>query len=105
MAETQSCTLRRALSIPWYIAACCTTPVARREKRRGPTPIRSRCSTNSTSHPATTPSTVPHVMIYNRDGKVLASDDGPDKDGLHLLYDWMNAELNRSDQDRYASAG
>lgn len=39
---------------------------------------------------------VPHVMIYNRHGKLIAGDDGKDKAGLKLLYEWMNAESRRS---------
>jgi len=35
---------------------------------------------------------VPHVLIYDAEGNLLAADDGRDKDGLELLYDWMNAE-------------
>lgn len=47
---------------------------------------------------------VPHVMLYSGQGKLLAGDDGQSKAGLDLLYKWMNIELNRTDQERYASA-
>jgi hypothetical protein len=38
---------------------------------------------------------VPHVVLVSADGDVIARDDGRDKEGLQLLYDWMNAELRR----------
>jgi len=41
---------------------------------------------------------VPHVVLFDADGKVLAQDSASDKAGLELLYEWMNAELKRSRQ-------
>lgn len=49
--------------------------------------------------------TVPHVVIYGADGKLLARDDGREKDALELLCEWVNTELRRSDEQRYASRG
>ena len=39
---------------------------------------------------------VPHVVIFDAEGNVLARDDGQNKGGLELLYTWMNAELVRN---------
>ncbi len=39
---------------------------------------------------------VPHVVLFDAEGTVLARDDGHDKAGLELLYKWMNAELLRT---------
>ncbi len=36
---------------------------------------------------------VPHVIIFDPRGKVVAQDTGHDKAGLELLNDWMYAEL------------
>ena len=41
---------------------------------------------------------VPHVLIFDADGDLLAADDGKDKAALKLLYEWMNAELKRDRQ-------
>ena len=41
---------------------------------------------------------VPHVLIFDADGDLLAGDDGKDKAGLKLLYEWMNAEIKRDRQ-------
>jgi hypothetical protein len=49
--------------------------------------------------------TVPHVVIYGSDGKLIARDDGREKEALELLCEWVNTELRRSDADRYASRG
>jgi len=38
---------------------------------------------------------VPHVVLFDAEGKTLAEDNGSDKAGLKLLYEWMNAELKR----------
>ena len=35
----------------------------------------------------------PHVMIYGLDGSAIAVDEGLDKQGFTLLYEWMNKEL------------
>ena len=48
---------------------------------------------------------IPHVAIYNGSGDLLVADDGRDKAGLKLLCKWMNAELNRPRNRRYARAG
>jgi len=39
--------------------------------------------------------TVPHVIIYDADGKLLAQDSGSDKAGLDLLQEWMQEEARR----------
>jgi len=49
--------------------------------------------------------TVPHIVIYGADRELLARDDGQDKTGLELLCEWVNTELRRSDEQRYASRG
>ena len=36
---------------------------------------------------------VPHVMIYDSDGALLAGDTRSSKDGLELLVDWMQREV------------
>ncbi|MBL7221609.1 MAG: hypothetical protein ISS69_15975 [Phycisphaerae bacterium] len=36
---------------------------------------------------------VPHVMIYDSDGSLLARDTRNGKDGLNLLVDWINKEV------------
>ena len=36
---------------------------------------------------------VPHVMIYDSDGALLARDTRSSKDGLELLLEWMNKEV------------
>ena len=41
---------------------------------------------------------MPHVLIFDADGDLLAADDGKDKAALKLLYEWMNAELKRDRQ-------
>mgnify|MGYP001124569329 CR=1 FL=1 len=47
---------------------------------------------------------IPHVLIYDGDGGLVACDDGRDKDGLNLFCNWLNAELNRAQEDTYASS-
>jgi len=47
--------------------------------------------------------TVPHVMIYGPGGRLLAADDGRDKAGLTLLYEWINAEIRRDHESKLAS--
>lgn len=48
---------------------------------------------------------MPHVMIYDAEAHLVAGDEGRDKDGLELLYDWMNAEIEREYDESYAEAG
>ena len=36
---------------------------------------------------------VPHVMIYDSEGTLLAGDDRSSKGGLELLSDWINREI------------
>ena len=36
---------------------------------------------------------VPHVMIYDSDGTLLAGDNRSSKGGLELLSDWINREI------------
>jgi len=38
---------------------------------------------------------VPHILLFDADGNLLAEDDGRDKDGLKVLYKWLNAEIRR----------
>jgi len=38
---------------------------------------------------------IPHVLIYGPEGKLLEADDGRDKAGLELLYRWINSEFRR----------
>lgn len=40
--------------------------------------------------------TVPHILIFDAEGELLAEDRGRDKAGLKLLYEWINAELRRN---------
>ena len=40
--------------------------------------------------------TVPHILLFDAEGQLLAEDKGRDKAGLNLLYDWLNAELRLS---------
>jgi len=37
----------------------------------------------------------PHILIYDTQGKLVAGDAGTTKSGFKLLYDWMNAELEK----------
>ena len=41
---------------------------------------------------------VPHVVLFDAEGKVLAEDNSSGKAGLELLYEWMNAEMKRGRQ-------
>lgn len=45
--------------------------------------------------------TVPHIIIYGPNGKLIAEDNGRDKSGLEFLYDWMNDEINKDLKRRY----
>ena len=45
--------------------------------------------------------TVPHIIIYGPDGKLVAKDNGTDKSGLEFLYDWMNEEINKALRKQY----
>lgn len=38
----------------------------------------------------------PHIQIYDAQGELVAADEGNDKDGFDLLYEWMNAELSEA---------
>lgn len=38
---------------------------------------------------------VPHVLIYDGDGDLVAADDGRNKDGLNLLWRWMSTEIRK----------
>ena len=44
---------------------------------------------------------VPHIIIYGANGKLIAKDNGTDKSGLKFLYNWMNDEINKDLQRRY----
>jgi len=39
---------------------------------------------------------VPHIIIYDCNGSLVAQDRGSDKAGLELLYNWMKRELEKS---------
>jgi thiol-disulfide isomerase/thioredoxin len=39
---------------------------------------------------------IPHVVIYDADGNIAATDNGSDKSGLDALVNWINAEINKS---------
>jgi hypothetical protein len=39
---------------------------------------------------------VPHVVIYSAEGKLVAADHGDTKTGLHLLTDWINSEIQHT---------
>ena len=41
---------------------------------------------------------VPHILLFDADGNLLAEDIGRDKAGLKLLYEWLNAEIRRPRQ-------
>ena len=41
---------------------------------------------------------IPHVVIYSSGGKRIAADQGLDKQGLELLYGWMNTELQNKER-------
>ena len=47
---------------------------------------------------------VPHVMIYGPDGRLLDGDDGRDKTGLKRLHAWLTEELKRSHERANAAA-
>ena len=36
---------------------------------------------------------IPHILIYGPDGKLIAADEGEDKEGFDFLYKWMNHEI------------
>jgi len=38
---------------------------------------------------------VPHVLIYDGEGDLVAADDGLDKDGLNTLWRWMSTEIRK----------
>lgn len=37
----------------------------------------------------------PFIVIFGPDRKLILKDDGTDNRGVHLLYDWMNAEFQK----------
>lgn len=37
----------------------------------------------------------PHIYIFDALGNVIENDDGNNKDGFKLLYEWMDAELRK----------
>jgi len=39
--------------------------------------------------------TTPHVLIFDAEGRLLTQDQGNDKQGLKLLYKWMDAEVRK----------
>jgi len=43
---------------------------------------------------------VPHVIIYDADGELVAQDVGKEKDGLKLLNEWLNHELQQAYERR-----
>ena len=38
---------------------------------------------------------VPHVLIYDGEGDLVAADDGLDKAGLNLLWRWISTEIRK----------
>ena len=38
---------------------------------------------------------IPHILIYGPDGRLIAADDGEGKDGFEFLYKWMNYEREK----------
>lgn len=45
----------------------------------------------------------PHILIYDTQGKLVAGDAGTTKAGFKLLYDWMNAELEKEWERQHSS--
>ena len=41
---------------------------------------------------------VPFVMIFDREGNLLASDDGKDRHGVDLSIEWLNEEVGRKNE-------
>ena len=41
---------------------------------------------------------VPFVLIFDETGKLLAADDGDEKEGRNLFSDWLNAEIDRKNK-------
>ena len=39
---------------------------------------------------------IPHFVIFDAKGNILAEDVGRDRDGADLVYEWMNAERARN---------
>lgn len=42
----------------------------------------------------------PHIVIFDAQGVQLAADDGLNKKGFALLYQWMNTELRKQWEER-----
>jgi hypothetical protein len=40
--------------------------------------------------------TIPHIMVYGPNGKLIAADDGHHKDGCDFLYRWMDSEARKA---------
>ncbi len=38
---------------------------------------------------------IPHVLIYGHDGKLIVQDNGNKKDGYDFIYKWMNDEKKK----------
>jgi len=45
----------------------------------------------------------PHIHIYDPQGQALAKDEGRNKAGFNLLYEWMNAELRKEFRNQQSS--
>lgn len=41
---------------------------------------------------------LPFVMIFDREGNLLASDDGKEHEGFDLFYEWMQEEVDRKNE-------
>lgn len=39
---------------------------------------------------------IPHFVVFDAEGNILAEDVGRDRDGADLVYEWMNAERARN---------
>jgi hypothetical protein len=45
---------------------------------------------------------VPHIIIYDSDGELVAQDEGRDKKGFEFLYKWMNDEIQKDWKEKQA---
>ena len=43
---------------------------------------------------------VPHIIIYDSDGELVAKDEGRDKKGFDFLYKWMNDEIQKDWEEK-----
>ena len=45
---------------------------------------------------------VPHIIIYDPNGELVAQDEGRDKKGFDFLYKWMNEEIQHDWKEKQA---